>query len=58
MNTDKPKKIVPLSFRVDEELAKRIEENALKANRSKSNFVTTLLTNALDEIDRHNNLMR
>lgn len=50
---NKPKKCVPLSIRIDEELSKRIEEKATKFKRSKSNFVTLLLTNALNDIDRN-----
>jgi predicted transcriptional regulator len=58
MKEQKPKKIISLSFRVEENLAKRIKDNADKANRSQSNFVTIILTKALDDIDSQNKLMQ
>jgi predicted HicB family RNase H-like nuclease len=58
LKEEKQKKIISLSFRIDEKLANRIKENADKSNRSQSNFVITLLTKELDDIDRTNNIMR
>jgi len=57
MKQDKPKKNISLSFRIDENLNDKIEKMAENAKRSKSNFVINLLTDALEDIDRRNNLM-
>ena len=57
MNRQKDKKNITLSFRIDENLNTKIESLSEKANRSKSNFVITLLTKAIDDIERNNNLM-
>jgi len=57
MKQEKPKKNISLSFRIDENLNDKIEKMADNAKRSKSNFVINLLTDALDDIDRRNNLM-
>lgn len=58
MKDNKTKKKEVLSFKVDENLKERIERRASEANRSMSNFVITLLTRALDDIDRNEQIMR
>ena len=57
MNISKNKKVCTLSFRIEENLNTKITLLSEKANRSKSNFVITLLTKAIDDIERNNNLM-
>ena len=58
MNSNKPKKNNVLSFKVDDNFKERIENKAQQANRSVSNFVITLLTKAMDDIDRNERLMQ
>lgn len=57
MSSEKPKKDNVLSFKVDDLFKARVEEKAKKANRSMSNFVVTLLTRAMDDIDRNDTFM-
>lgn len=45
------KKIYTLSFKINEELNKRIEERATEEKRNKSNFVIKILTEYLDKVD-------
>ncbi len=56
MNEQKSKKNITLSFKITEELNKKIETLATKSNRTKSNFVITLLTKGINDID--NNIMQ
>jgi len=52
----KPKKNNVLSFKVDDNFKRRLEFKATKANRSMSNFVMTLLTKAMDDLDQNDRI--
>lgn len=46
------KKTETLAIKIEPELKNRIAERANEENRNLSNFVVTVITNYLDEIDR------
>ena len=58
LKEEKPKKIISLSFRIDEELNEKIERMANKAQRSKSNFVIKIITDSLDDIERKESIFK
>lgn len=51
------KKTETLSLKIEPELKQRIADRAAEENRNLSNFVATILTNYLDEIDRAKKLI-
>lgn len=50
---EESKKTVSFTFRIDELLSQKIDFYAKKSNRTKSNFVLTLLTKAIKDLDDH-----
>lgn len=51
------KKTITLSFKIDDELNQRIEKCMKEENRSKSNFVITVLSDYLDQVDNAKKIM-
>lgn len=51
------KKTETLALKVEPEFKKRVEERANEENRNLSNFIVTVLTNYLDEIDKAKKLI-
>ena len=55
---DKLKKDVSLSFRIDKEFNKKIEYYAKLSNRNKANFVITLLSKAIKDIEYNESILK
>lgn len=51
------KKTETLSFKIDTDFKRKLTERAKEENRSISNFVITILTNYLNEIDKAKKLI-
>lgn len=54
----KSKKTEVLSFKIDEEFKQKLLERAKEENRTMSNFVITILTNYLNEIEKAKKLLK